>query len=242
MRELVFLLCVLPLTAQTSNGPGVPAGGVSGMGHSGPDWVASLSQDRHFKKVLENAAVMVWQLELNPGESTLLDRYGHDFLEVVIQSGSMSMADERGHLTPLLLKPGALLIRGGFAQVLKNTDQNARFRGVFVEFRSPLGAERCGPEAPAMCPGGGVVRHLSLGIVETDHLYARRYFMGASVHLPELVIAIKPARLVASGVSAGTRLLKAGEVAWLTSGVESVQGPDPSAIVDFVGVEFKGAP
>jgi len=214
---------------------------MSGMGHSGPDWVAALWQDSHFQKIFENPSVIVWQLKLNPGESTLLDRYGHDFLEVVIQSGSMSMADEHGQLTPLSL-PGAQLMRGGFAKALKNTDKGRPFQAVFVEFRVALGAERRGPEAQVLCPSGGdfggTLRHHALGIVETDQVCARRFLMSARVPSPALVIAIRPARVIASRASGSSQLLKAGQAAWLTSGEPSVQAPAASA-VDFVGIEFK---
>ncbi len=224
-----------------SPGGGVPSAHLSAMGHSGPDWVAALFQDSHFHKILENGAVIVWQLKLHPGESTLLDRYGYDFLEVVIQSGSMSMADELGHATPLPLRPGVRLIRGGFAQVLKNTDEKTPFYGVLVEFRSPLGAERCGPEAPVLCPSGGdfsgTLRHHALGIVETAHLCGRRYLMGTRLCSPVLIVAIQPARLVTS--SGSIQVLDAGQAAWLTSGEESMQATASSAIVDFVGIEFK---
>jgi len=210
------------------------------MGHSGPDWVAALFQDSHFHKVFENAAVIVWQVKLNPGESTLLDRHEYDFLEVVVQSGSMSMADERGRATPLVLTPGARLIRGGFTGVLKNSDKNTPFYGVQVEFRSPLGAERCGPEAPVLCPGGDVfsgVLRMAIGIVETGHLCARHYLMGTSLHSPALVVAIRPAKLFRSGGS--IQVLNAGDAAWLTSAEELVQAPGPSTAVDFIAIEFK---
>ncbi len=243
MCALFFLLYAGVLsTPQISHGPGVPAGKVSGMGHSAPNWVAALSQDSHFHKTLENQFVIVWQVRVKPGDSTLLDRHETDFLEIVIESGTVSMADERGRITPLRLAPGARLIRGGFAARLKNTDKSAPLHAVFVEFRSPLGSQACGPEAEILCPAGGdiggALLHHEIGIVKTGHFCARRFLMNVTVHAPVLLIAIRPARVIASDSPAASGLLKAGQATWLPTGEQSVQAPSPSASIDLVGVEF----
>jgi hypothetical protein len=195
---------------------------------------------------LENNHVRVWTLELRPNEKTNLVARDHDFLQVPLDEGWLSISIEGRQPVPFSVEKKARFVRGGFSQTIQSRETRT-LRLVEVEFIQNVGAERCGPEAevPCGCLGSStVVRIFSCGVLETDDFAVNQLEnhdgdrVGLSV-VPTLVVAVDPVRIQPMAVpeSAGL-LLEPGQIMWVEEEGRSIQSGDRS-IAKAVTIEFK---
>jgi hypothetical protein len=205
-----------------------------------------LSGDPHFRLLLENNHVRVWALELRPNEKTKLVSRGHDFLQVPLNEGWLSVLIEGRQPVPLWAEKKVRFVRGGFSQTLQNGEPET-LRLVEVEFIQNVGVERCGPEAQVSCNcsgySGGIVRINSCGVLETDDFAINQLEnhgerLGLSI-VPTLVVAIDPVRIqpFTAAEHAGL-LLEPGQPVWVEKAGQSIQSGDHS-IAKAVTIEFK---
>jgi hypothetical protein len=224
---------------------GCTPSGTGGSGHSGPPAAVTLDRDPHFHMLFENSLVRAWLLELKPGESTYLDNHHNDFLQIPIQSAWLARTSERAQPVPFWPEPNARFVRGGFRDVLKNTDPKTVVRIVEVEFFENVGTERCGPEAQTACSCwgdiGGIVHKIGCDVLQTDSLRVSQLESGTGLSgLPTLVIAITSAKIVDKASSpVRTIVLNPGESAWVDMKEQWIAGPDEHTDPKTVAIEFK---
>lgn len=210
-----------------------------------------LARDKHFRMLMEGAKVRVWILELGPNERTALVHRDHDFLQVPLNEGWLSTSMEGRQPVPFWVEKKARFVRGGFSQIVQNTDPKALVRLVEVEFTKSIGVERCGPEAQVSCgcfgASAGIFRIFSCGILETDDVSINQFENQEADKLtlqvaPVLVVAVNPVKIqpLASGASAGV-ILKPGEVLLVDKPTQTIESLDPLANVKAVTVEFKSS-
>ena len=209
-----------------------------------------VSQDLHFRMLMENSRVRVWLLELRPGEKTGLVYRAHDFLQVGLQDASLSTSLDDRQALPYGIEKKARFVRGGFAQIVQNTDPETLVRRVEIEFMESIGVERCGPEAqvPCGCQGSGVgyVLIYACGVLESNRVRITLFEAeglgmrhGLST-IPSLVVAISPTRVGgAVGSSDVGSVLNPGEVAWISESGRTLRGQDEHSSPKAVTVEFK---
>jgi hypothetical protein len=208
-----------------------------------------VSQDPHFRMLMENSRVRVWLLELRPTEKTGLVYRAHDFLQIPLQEAWLSTSIERKQPIPFWIEKKARFVRGSFAQIVQNTDPRTVAQMIEIEFIDNVGVERCGPEAQVSCgclgASGGIVRIFSCGVLETDNVRISQLEnfggdkLGLSV-VPTLVVAIDPVKIQATVTSLDVKLILApGEVGWINTEGQSLQSLDQHSQAKAVTVEFK---
>jgi hypothetical protein len=204
-----------------------------------------LSGDPHFRLLLENHRVRVWTLELRPNEKTKLVFRDHDFLQIPLNEGWLSVSIEERQPVPLWAEKRARFVRGGFSETVQNRESETS-RLVEVEFTQNVGVERCGPEAQVSCncsgSSSGIVHILSCGILETDDFAINQLEnhgerLGLSI-VPALVVAIDPLKIQSFAAEHAELLLEPGHAVWVEKAGQSIQSRDRS-IAKAVTIEFK---
>ena len=241
-------LCLLPVAFCITQILGLAIGTSGDRANALPERV-DVSQDPHFRMLMENSRLRVWLLELRPSEKTGLVCRADDFLQIPLQEAWLSTSIERRQPIPFWIEKKARFVRGSFAQIVQNTDPRTVARMIEVEFLDNVGVERCGPEAQVSCgclgASGGIVRIFSCGVLETDNVRISQLenFGGEKLGLsvvPTLVVAIDPVKIQATVPSSEVELiLDPGEVGWIDKEGQSLESLDQHSRAKAVTVEFK---
>ncbi len=100
-----------------------------------------VSEDVGTKLLFENDQVRVWDLRLEPGESTGLHRHESDYLYVVIGDGELQGRDANGHVRPAeKMKDGDVRYRkidGEDIHEAVNVGKTT-WRNIIVELKHPV--------------------------------------------------------------------------------------------------------
>lgn len=242
MRRALVLSAAISL-AQVSGQAGIKVGGEKSAAGR-----VSLSQDPHFRMLMENAMVRVWLLELQPDEKTGLVYQAHNFLQVPLREAWLSTSIEGRQPIPFWAEKKARFVGGGFSQVLQNSSKSP-VRIVEIELMKEIGVERCGPEAEVSCgclgASAGVGRILRCGVLETDavainQLESHANDKQALSTIPTLVVAIDSVKIAPMDSYGEEGLnLEPGEIVWVDKAVQGVQGLDRQSTAKSVTIEFK---
>jgi mannose-6-phosphate isomerase-like protein (cupin superfamily) len=92
--------------------------------------------------LLENERVKVWEMRLEPGESSALHRHEHDYLLYIVEGTSIDADRPDGSSTSYPVSPGQLVFvpRGGTERAVNRG--STRFRELLVELKDGRGGSR----------------------------------------------------------------------------------------------------
>jgi mannose-6-phosphate isomerase-like protein (cupin superfamily) len=92
--------------------------------------------------LLENERVKVWEMRLEPGESSALHRHEHDYLLYILEGTSIDADRPDGSSTSYPVSPGQLVFvpRGGTERAVNRG--STRFRELLVELKDARAGSR----------------------------------------------------------------------------------------------------
>lgn len=209
---------------------------------------ANITEDPHYRILMENAQVRVFALTLPPGVQSFV-RHEHNYLTVQIENHEAIMwKNDESPVQHFRAPSGEIhFFLGGSAQGIRN-DSNTEFRNVTVEFMDPQvtvygyrfesGKYDFGPNVlnPPVDPEGHFVNSLDL-----EKAVARDVQLLPGESLPTtkravLVIAVTPLQL---SLGAGKKIsLQPGEVQWREAGETVLTNTGPGR-KRFAMVEFR---
>jgi len=208
---------------------------------------AEITQDPHYRILMENAQVRVFALTLPPGAQSFV-RHEHNYLTVQLEDHEAIMWKNNESPIQHFRAPAGEIhfFLGGSAHGIRN-DSNTELRNVTVEFMDPKvtvygyrfesGNYDFGPNVltPPVDPEGHFANSLDL-----EKAVARDVQLLPGESLPatkraSLVIAVTPLQLAGG---AGQKIsLKTGEVLWRETGetvlTNTAPGRERFAIVEF---------
>lgn len=209
---------------------------------------ADITEDPHYRILMENAEVRVFALTLAPGTQSFV-RHEHNYLTVQIEDHEAIMwKNDESPVQHFRAPSGEIhFFLGGAAHGIRN-NSNTEFRNVTVEFMDPQvtvygyrfesGKYDFGPNVlnPPVDPEGHFVNSLDL-----EKAVARDAQLLPGESLPttkraSLVIAVTPLQL---SLGAGKKIsLKPGEVQWREAGETVLTNTGPGR-ERFAMVEFR---
>ena len=180
--SLVALIAFLAVSIwPQTQGPGVPAGGVSSsIGHEA-DFVVTMDREPHHHLVLQNQYIRVFKVEIPPHSATLIHQHSSDHVSVTIGDSSIESDVTQKPPEKLELKDGDIrFTNGGFAHSVKNLSDRP-FRNVDVEFLtsaaltttgscsvSRAGINACQWLGSMPRPGARITHSYDLSVAATD--------------------------------------------------------------------------
>jgi hypothetical protein len=211
---------------------------------------ADITQDPHYRILMENAQVRVFALTLPPGAQSFV-RHEHNYLTVQLEDHEAIMwKNDESPIQHFRAPSGEIhFFLGGSAHGIRN-DSNAEFRNATVEFMDPQvtvygyrfesGKYDFGPNVlnPPVDPEGHFANSLDLEKAVASDVQLLRGESLPAAKRPALLIAVTTLNL-----SAGPdRILslKPGEVTWRESNEPAFVNKGHE-LARFALVEFRGA-
>ena len=212
---------------------------------------ADITQDPHYRILVENSRVRVFALTLPPGAQSFV-RHEHNYLTVQIEDQEAIMwKDDESPIQRFRAPSGEIhFFLGGSAHGIRN-DSNTEFRNVTIEFMDPQvtvygyrfesGKYDFGPNVlnPPVDPEGHFVNSLNLEKAVASDVQLLPGESLPATKRPALLIAVTTLNLT----TGPDRILslKPGEVIWREGNEPALANKGHGRQARFALVEFRGA-
>jgi quercetin dioxygenase-like cupin family protein len=203
--------------------------------------------------VLENLFIRAFAVTVNPKDSTLMHRHGHDYLAVALGDSEIQNIKESGQPIAVKFKDGDVRYSpaGVLHAVADPGDQP--FHNITIELLQPTTNQRTCTEScaiPVHCAGNEKACAVATKIMTSDQWSVTEITIPAGGSYPQhthlanfLVVPLTDLNLKARDQDqpAITLTGKPGEVAWNNPMIHTITNPGSTA-ARFVVLEFRGRP
>jgi quercetin dioxygenase-like cupin family protein len=213
-----------------------------------------VSAEPHHKHVLDNLFVRAYAVTVEPKQSTLMHRHGHDYLSISL--GDAEITNNRQGAQPAVAKFKDGEVRFAAAPIVHAVTDNldTPFRNITIELMQPTTNQKaCTEKCAVPVPCGTADKSLCVTqekLMSADQWSVTRITLPAGAHYPQhthlanfLTIPLTDADIkvrVQDGPETDAHY-KTGELRWNNPVVHTITNPGHSAVKVIV-LEFRGRP